>query len=126
MFDNALANEAYGMENAEGEYFDGAEVDGLMRYVNHSFENRNSEFVSDRDKSPYIQLVLTRDVRKDEEILADYGKGYPYRGGRGIASKFHRKVGDLSTESSDESSDDEPPFKMFKLRKGESKNPTFV
>ena len=67
---------AYGME-INDEFYDGSKVDGLMRYVNHNKEGKNSVFVDQVD-TPYVQLELTKRVGAGHEILTDYGEGYNY------------------------------------------------
>ena len=67
----------YGMQ-LNDEFYDGIEVDGLMRYVNHSLKGKNSEFV-DQEDMPFVQLYLTKRVRAGQQILVDYGKDYNYK-----------------------------------------------
>eukprot|EP01046_Picozoa_sp_COSAG06_P045111 COSAG06_NODE_6185_length_3060_cov_8.926242_3_plen_229_part_00 len=67
---------AYAMEH-RGEFFDGAPIEQLAKYVNHSRKQRNLAFTDDED-SPFVQLELTKNVRAGQQLFTDYGPSYAY------------------------------------------------
>jgi hypothetical protein len=81
--DDAMYGMVYSDHFGESEYYDGATVDGLMRYVNHAYEhgragNKPNAMLYSSDDSPYVQLRLRRAIQAGEEITIDYGPKYPY------------------------------------------------
>ena len=86
--DDAEYGIMYPNEHGELQYYDGATIQGLMKYANHasltSGGRPNAAFYYTED-SPFVKLQLLRPVEMNEEILVDYRENYPYK-----ARKFRR------------------------------------
>ena len=67
---------SYMMEN-DGMRFDGQGIEQLGKYPNHSGVNPNMEF-SSTEGQPLAELHVIKAIRKDEEIMIDYGAQYNY------------------------------------------------
>ena len=70
---------SYMMENDNfpGMRFDGSEIEQLGKYPNHSGKNPSMEFAH-TEGQPFTELHIIKPVKKDEEIMVDYGDQYDY------------------------------------------------
>ena len=57
--------------------FDGSQIEQMGKYINHSGVNPSMEFQW-TDEHPFAELHIIKSIKKDEEIMTDYGPGYDY------------------------------------------------